>query len=195
MLIDLHCHTRVHSTCSNLDPVELIRLSREAGLDGVCLTEHDRQWSAEEVAALREEHGFLVLRGIEVTTELGHVLVFGLDAYRPNMAVAAGLRRAVDEVDGFMALAHPTRDQAFRLRDPSTARLFDATEAMNGSDGRLQQGGAGALALPRPGIGGSDAHARHEVGVCATRFDDPISDERALVAALRAGRYRAEAVR
>lgn len=196
MLIDLHCHTKVHSSCSNLEPAELVRLSREAGLDGVCLTEHDRLWDAAEIAALGAEHGFLVLRAIEVTTEMGHVLAYGLDAYAPEMASASALRRDIDAVGGFMALAHPARDQTLRLRDTASAALFDALEVMNGSDGRLQRFAeplAGGYA--RPGIAGSDCHASYEAGACATRFDDAIDSEAALVRALRAGRYRAEALR
>ncbi|HWO93834.1 MAG TPA: PHP domain-containing protein [Dehalococcoidia bacterium] len=192
MLIDLHCHTRVHSPCSNLDPAELIALAKQAGLDGVCLTEHDRTWDAADLAALAAEHAFLVLGGMEVTTEQGHVLVFGLDRYLPDMAIAGNLRRHVDRARGFMALAHPTRDEAHARRDPAVVRLFDAVEVMNGSDGRLRTASVG---WGLPGIAGSDAHARHEVGTCATRFDGAIRDERDLIQALRAGRFAPEALR
>ena len=41
------------------------------------------------------------------------------------------------------------------------------------------------------GFGGSDSHLVSFIGVCATEFDDDIDDEQDLVAALKAGAYRA----
>jgi predicted metal-dependent phosphoesterase TrpH len=38
--IDLHIHTNRYSGCSNIDAVKLLRKSKEAGLDGIALTEH-----------------------------------------------------------------------------------------------------------------------------------------------------------
>jgi hypothetical protein len=41
------------------------------------------------------------------------------------------------------------------------------------------------------GIGGSDAHIVSHIGRCGTRFEEPIGNEQALVAALRQGAYEA----
>lgn len=193
MLIDLHCHTQPLSACSSLSVAELIARARRHGLDGICLTEHDRLWPAAAVARLRAEHGFLVLRGMEVTTELGHVLVFGLDEPPPGMFLAATLRAAVTRVGGVMVLAHPARPGQPRPSASALSTLFDAVEAINGSDGHAQNGVAATLAgrCALPGTGGSDCHAPGEVGRAATRFHVPVRDEADLVAALRAGRYEA----
>ena len=48
MLIDLHNHTWPRSHDSVLDPSDLIERARAAGLDGICLTEHDSVWPAAE---------------------------------------------------------------------------------------------------------------------------------------------------
>ena len=79
MLIDLHCHTRVHSACSALTPDALVRAAMARGLDGVCITEHDAMWAAEDVTGWATRFNFVVLRGMEVTTEVGHVLAYGLE--------------------------------------------------------------------------------------------------------------------
>lgn len=193
VLIDLHCHTQPLSTCSSLSVAELIARARRCGLDGICLTEHDRLWPAAAIARLRAEHGFLVLRGMEVTTELGHALVFGLDEPPPGMFLAASLRAAVTRAGGVMVLAHPARAGQPRPTASALTHLFDAVEAINGSDGPAQNGAAAALArlCGHPGTGGSDCHAPHEVGRAATRFHMPVRDEADLVAALGAGRYEA----
>ncbi len=82
MLIDLHCHTQPLSACSSLTVEELIEAARRQGLDGVCLTEHDRLRPADETDRLAATHGLVVLRGMEVTTELGHALVYGRTRHR-----------------------------------------------------------------------------------------------------------------
>ena len=45
MEMDLHIHTNRYSGCSNLPPSGLLRKAREAGLDGIALTEHGIRWS------------------------------------------------------------------------------------------------------------------------------------------------------
>jgi len=53
MLIDLHTHTLPLSDDSELTPDELIEHAKSAGLDAICLTEHDAFWNDDDIAALR----------------------------------------------------------------------------------------------------------------------------------------------
>ena len=193
MLIDLHCHTQPLSACSSLSVAELVAGAKAAGLDGVCLTEHDRLRPASEIRRLSEMYAFTILQGMEVTTELGHVLVFGLGEPPPAMFLASRLREAVERAGAFMALAHPGRAGQPHVAGPTLTHLFDAVEAINGSDGPEQNRVAAALAalLPIPGIAGSDCHAPTEIGRAATRLPVPVRTEEELVAALRRGRHRA----
>ena len=62
-----------------MSPDQMMEAAKEAGLDGICITEHNKIWTAEEAAALSEKHGLLVLRGIEITTTGGDILVFGME--------------------------------------------------------------------------------------------------------------------
>jgi predicted metal-dependent phosphoesterase TrpH len=195
VLIDLHCHTKVLSPCSALTPEALVRAARTRGLDGVCITEHDALWAADEIARVAEEMEFLVLRGMEVTTDVGHVLVFGLERHRAEMATLSELHGIVRREGGLMYLAHPSRRYGSLPPDDLSA-VFDSVEVQNGTEGMLQNDNAAGLArgLRLPGIGGSDAHSVREVGVCATEFSAPVSDDASFVAALRAGAYRARRV-
>ncbi len=172
-----------------------MRAAVARGLDGVCITEHDAIWPADEIARVADEMSFLVLRGMEVTTEVGHVLVFGLDHHNPAMAVLDDLRHIVGADDGLMYLAHPSRRYG-TLPPDDLSSVFDSVEVQNGTEGMLQNDNAARLAsaLRLPGIGGSDAHSVREVGVCATEFSAPVHDEASFLAALRAGGYRARRV-
>ena len=194
MLIDLHCHTLPRSQCSGLQPEELVEMSRARGLDGVCLVEHDAFWPERELAALREKTGFLVLAGVEFTTDMGHVLAYGLSGGSSSFAIAASLFAAAQEEGALLFLAHPARDGHLRVTR-QTVEFFESVEAVNGSDTRLQNMAAAGLAkgFRLPGIGGSDAHSAAEIGRGATRFDASVTDTASLLAALRSGAYEAVA--
>ena len=195
MLIDLHCHTTPRSQCSALTPADYVELASSRGLDGVCFTEHDRFWPEDELQELRQKTDLIVLSGVELTTDIGHVLAFGLAAGAANFAHAGSLAQAAREQAAVLFLAHPARDGLLRV-DRTTVDIFESVEGVNGSDSRLQNLAASGLArgFRLPAIAGSDAHTAAEVARAATRFEDDIFDNGSLVAALRSGRYRAEYV-
>ena len=97
MILDLHIHTSWNSADSNLSPIELIYEAKRLGLDGVVVTEHDRGWDRFRARELAAEHDFLFLRGMEVSTDLGHILVCGLDEYVSGIQRAEKLRQVVDD--------------------------------------------------------------------------------------------------
>ncbi len=191
-LIDLHCHTVPLSTCSSLTASRLVDLARTRGLDGICLTEHDRILDDADLAALRQQTGFPIFRAVELTTDMGHVLAFGLQELRATFAIAANVFAAAEEWGALLYLAHPARDGLLKV-SADTVRFFESVEAMNGSDTRLQNLAATGLArgFRLPGIGGSDCHTSAEVGRAATRFTATIETDADLLAALRSGDYEA----
>ncbi len=208
MLIDLHCHTNFGSEDSFLSPTELIERAKAAGLEGVCLTEHDWFWSPEALARLSGEHGILVLPGVEITTEEGHLLVFGATRYIFGMHRATFVRRLIDDVGGAMVVAHPYRRQ-FREDEPldesgylpsvqracenSIFGLVDAVEILNGRARNGENGFSSQVRqrLSLRGCGGSDAHSLAEIGSCATYFARHITSLQELIVELREGRFQA----
>jgi predicted metal-dependent phosphoesterase TrpH len=197
MLIDLHCHTSNYSSCSSLSPKTLFEAARQAGLDAVCLTEHDRLWPPDGLAAIAAEYDLIVLRGMEVTTEVGHVLVYGLDAVPTGSFLAASLIAAVRDAGGFAALAHPARSGHTPIAAADAAALFDSVEVLNGSDGPDQNRSAQSLAhyTRLPGIAGSDCHSVAEVGTVATELPRAVANERELVEVLRMGQHTVRRLR
>ena len=79
MIVDLHNHTTEYSYCSDLYPDKLIRLYINAGIDAICITEHDHLWWEEKRAVMEERYKgrIKIFFGTEVTTDIGHVLLFG----------------------------------------------------------------------------------------------------------------------
>jgi hypothetical protein len=205
----MHVHTNVGSYDSNLSPLELIHQGKGAGLDGVVVTEHDRGWDRDLARQLTREHNFLILCGMEVSTDLGHILVYGLEEYVSGILYANTLRQVVDKIDAVMFAAHPYR-QAFvntngrwdapkptltvqEAADRSLVQVVDGLEVYNGATGDRENAMAVAVGehVGLHGIGGSDAHSEHGLGCCATVFERPIRNERELIDELRAGRFRA----
>lgn len=202
MLIDLHTHTHPLSLCSGLSPLELVARSRAGGLDGVCLTEHDTLWSAEDLARVADATGFLLLRGVEVSTAQGHVLVYGLSAWSDIYGIEWSVRRLremADDQGAFIVKPHPLRDGDFTVRPDGfllpggeeRLAFFDALEILNGGESDRANALATAIAQTYglKGVAGGDVHMAAEVGRCATRFAREIRSESDLVTELRAGRF------
>jgi len=208
MILDLHIHTSWHSADSNLSPIDLIREAKRLGLNGVVVTEHDRGWDRFRARDLAAEHDFLFLRGMEVSTDLGHILVCGLDEYVSGIQRAEKLRQIVDDVGGVMIAAHPFRrafTPDFRHGKESTPGtlaeavrrpifdLLDGVEVCNG--GSIDRENKCAMQvcdyLGLAPTGGSDAHSELGIGCYATQFDDPIRTEADVIAALQQRRCRA----
>lgn len=191
-LIDLHAHTRHKSMDSGLGPDTLARRIVALGLSAICITEHNNIWTRTEAVELSERFEVPVLRGMEISTDAGHVLVFGVEGYTLEMWRIEQLRRITESEGGVMVLAHPNRNAGFGRPWSDAPDLFEAFEGANGDD--HNRSSAYVLDLARslglPTTGGSDAHSGPAVGRCATLFDQVIETEAQLIVALRAGAYR-----
>ncbi|MEO8538096.1 MAG: CehA/McbA family metallohydrolase [bacterium] len=192
MLIDLHCHTRPLSSCSALTLEQLVAGAVLRGLDAICLTEHDRAWPEDLLAEARANSPIPVFSAVELSTDMGHVLAFGLAGPGSFSAIAREVWLAAERDGGVLFLAHPARDGLLRVSH-ETVEYFASVEAANGSDSKLQNLAAAGLArgFRLPGIGGSDAHAPPEIGRAATKFIDRCESDDDLTTALKLGRYEA----
>lgn len=199
MWIDTHCHTK-YSYDNWLEPVDLIRRARDIGLAGVVVTEHHSYDASAPVERIGREEGILVLRGVEISTDQGHLLAYGVaddgwniwgrDTYLPMPAVI----ERVLELGGICVPAHAYRqvgvasllDGIFELRN------IAAVETHNGNnqreDNQLAIDASARLQLPT--LGGSDCHKVNAVGRCATEFLASVTDMASFIAAVKAGACR-----
>jgi hypothetical protein len=199
--VDLHTHTRFGSNCSYMEPGQLVQRAKEVGLDAVCITEHNAPWEEDAIRALSEESGFRVLGGMEVSTELGDVLVFGVRSRLLAGRRIEELRGLVQEQGGLMIAAHPFRGYSWPgavmdVEEAAALPVFDwvdAVEVFNGTSPwpEVEFGCAVLERLRLPGVGGSDAHSPLSVGRCYTRFERGVASVEELVAELRVGRFQA----
>ena len=213
MKIDLHLHTIYGSSCAYMEPEQLIAYAKDIDLDGICITEHDMVWSQDRIADLNKKNDLLIIGGVEVSTDLGEVLVFGFHESVLKISSAVDLREKVDQAGGVMIPAHPFRLEpdliqahgAAKRKDPDTPtgqflsairrpifQLADAIEVYNGRSGRAEIAFATSVAghLQLKGTGGSDAHAVLGVGACYTLFDNTVSNEAEFIGHIKEGLFR-----
>ncbi len=192
--IDLHCHSR-YSNDNFLDPETVIRQAVRQGLDGVCFTEHHSYEASRAVVELVAPDGFVVLRGIEVATNSGHLLVYGLrdDSWniwsRNNYLDLEEVIKKVHDLGGICVPAHP-----YRGWDSIGSRIYaveglDAVETHNGINTPEANSRAAEAAVYQglPSIGGSDCHLPEQVGRAYTVFDKPVGSMEALIREIRLG--------
>src|SRR5262245_57397015 len=116
--MDMHVHTMGASSDSMLKPDDLSEIAGTTGLTGFNIAEHDQVWERYRRDAYREEHQDNSTNlGMEVSTDMGHILAIGLEGYISGIRRLAQLREEIDKVGGFLIVAHPFR----HVFDPVTA--------------------------------------------------------------------------
>ena len=213
-LFDLHIHTTKGSSDSSLTPEDLVLEADRLGLRGLCITEHSGPWDRHEFQKFAALHSVVLVRAMEVETDFGHMLAFGLDRYQAGFNKAAELRKAATAAGGFVITAHPfrgvlssngRRDRALIYQSvpdelPKTPedalghpvfKLADAVEVANGGTADRENEFAMNVAskLGLPVTGGSDAHSVHGLGKFVTEFHDEVSSEREFLKALHSKQY------
>ena len=204
MVLDLHTHSiksddgraKVENYC------QWIR-SRNLAIDGFVLTEHRQFDFDSDYSALADKYGLCILKGAEVETEYGHVLVFGVtpdlvscfDFASTHLALADVIK-ACGEHGAIAAPCHPGRPRVGMSAHIGTYGIpagVRIVETLNGGSRDNEDEVAMKMAGDQGylGIGGSDSHIVSHVGRCATRFPHDVRTEAELVAALAKGEFEA----
>ncbi len=205
MRIDLHIHTYPRSSCSHIEPKELLRQAYRMGLDGLCLTEHQALWSLQEVEGMVQEGGMQIFRGNEITTNQGDILVLGYEEDVKGVVMIQELRKQVKASEGLMIAAHPFRgfllfgisQLQVNIEEACQRTIFqyvDGVEIFNSkvTDPENDMARQVAERLGLLAVAGSDAHRIDEVGRGVTILEHPVRNERELIEALRTRRFTTE---
>lgn len=208
--MDMHVHTTRGASDSNLAPDALVVEARRIGLGGVNISEHDRRWEANTLREFREANADLFINnGMEVSTDLGHMIVVGLDQYYSGIRNLRTLRQIADDKGAYVICAHPFRyffdpvhfrrqgREPFNLTPEEAAEqmpvfgLVDDIEVLNGACTARENDFAYAVAqiLGKKGMGGSDAHSTSGIGVAATQFPEELSDEAHMLRLIKEGAH------
>lgn len=191
--LDLHIHSAESPDgCMSLE--EIVSRCRAAGLQGAAVCDHDRGWTA-----LPDTGDFLLIPGIEVSTEYGHLL--GLFVTEP--IEKENFRQAIESIHeqgGLAVLAHPFQHGCRSETLASIVSMLDGVEVWNSRADRKNRGAnAQALAFAEQNdlrvFGGSDAHVPEEIGNAAVTVEAASADLAAVKEALLAGKVSIDGCR
>ena len=204
--LDLHCHSVASddSRATVAQYLKWINVLRKRGftIDGIVLTEH-RQFDFDaDYSQLAAEYGVIVLKGAELDTCFGHMLVYN---------ITPGLARDIDFADvkmdgrelikaarhhgGFVVPAHPGRFGIGLVEYMAHGATFpdvSVVERVNAGSKPEENELADELCRQAGYLGtaGSDAHLASHIGRAVTEFRAGIRTEPELVAALISGDFR-----
>ena len=195
MILEMHCHTAEHSSCSNVSAADLVQHNFDLGLHGTVLTDHHYLWTQEEIGRsrpnLKVSDYYLILSGQEVATpELGDVLVYGADVSIEKGTSLESIRKNFP--NAAIIWAHPYRHENIPPCDKLFYPLINGIEifSSNHTVAESSRGLRDWHNLRFTAIAGTDSHALSYAGLYPTIFDHPVSTVTELAGEIRAGRCR-----
>ena len=164
IVLDPHVHTN-SSPDSTITLNQLREGMLAAGMNAIAVTDHDTMEGYRRLMSNTAFRDFIIIPGVEVSTSLGDLIVLGLEnppINRDPEVVIEQTRRQ----GGITVAPHPFNGARSSLGEKCGMLKIDVIETVNGkckSDCNRQAKEFAAF-LGLPGIGGSDAHERRQIG-------------------------------
>jgi predicted metal-dependent phosphoesterase TrpH len=196
--IDPHVHS-FFSGDGVSSPEAILRAAKKAGLDGFALTDHNTSDGCRylrDAGLIREDgvavDGFLIIPGIEISTQEGHLLCLG--GWLPNGLKGIPAKEAIAMVhaqNGVAIPAHPYDRMRAGIREAHLEALeMDALEVFNAATSLQRHNISARDYATRRGLpmtAGSDAHHHGSVGRSHTIFSAPTLSVRSILDSLACG--------
>jgi predicted metal-dependent phosphoesterase TrpH len=214
-LFEIHCHTGEVSVCAWVDAISIVRMHKEAGFEGICITDHYHEEFFKKHSGLKDKEivdiylsgyrlarkegsriGIKVMLGMEIRFEDNDndYLVYGITEdmlFENPYMFRMGLEDFSDmaRVNGLLLIqAHPFRDNMTRVNP----RFIDGIETVNGNirhNSRNHLSESYAIVNNLRKMGGSDFHRECDLNMVAMHFFDEINSEADLVKSIKDGNY------
>lgn len=193
MFIDTHMHEMTYSKDSFLKLDEMVRIAREKGLGGICITDHDSMGLKEYATEYSRTENFPIFVGIEFFSLQGDIVAFGIRDYPRERIPAQEFIDLVKQQGGVCFAAHPFRNNNRGLEEClCDVRGLDGLEVLNGSTSlaACRKAAEYARRLELFTLGSSDCHVPGKVGLCATYFPGEIHSMEEFLEVFREGKMR-----
>lgn len=183
MIIDMHMHVQGRSGCSIM-PFDDIFNHISPMIDAICITDHEIVDPIKGV----EHYEPKVFFGVEILTDKGDILVYGIEKLPKRPFKANLVIDFVHDNNGVVVCAHPFSRRHYAFGDEVHDFNFDAIE-VNGAihKNENQEAKMAAKRMILPLIGGSDSHSVNQLNTIATIFEGPISSIKDIVSAIKQG--------
>lgn len=167
---DLHVHT-TYSKDSMITPKDLVYYAKKRGLDAVAVTDHNQLEGAYKIA---KETDFLIIPGMEVSSNDGHIVALNVNELIPRGYSAVETVERIHRAGGVAVACHPYVLFKGCLKEKVCAS-FDAIEVINARavpfkrSVKKAQETAERLKLAR--VAGTDAHYGPQIGYGYTAIE------------------------
>lgn len=183
---DLHVHT-TYSQDSLITPKDLIYYAKKRGLNAVAVTDHNELEGAYKIA---KETDFLIIPGMEVSSNDGHIVALNVSEIIPRGLSAVETVERIHRAGGVAIACHPYVLFKGCLREKVCA-TFDAIEVINArafpfkNSVKKAEEAAERLKLSR--VGGTDAHYGPQIGYGYTVIEAEEANVEAIAKAIVEG--------
>ncbi len=191
--VELHAHSDL--SYDGRDPIELLLEQAAAvGLDALAVTDHDEIDESLRMAELAPEYGLVGITGMEVTSEAGHVLGFGLTERVPaGLSFGETLDRIRDQ-GGVAVVPHPFQRARHGVAPHISQEALASADAIEVYNSRLFTGRSNRRAerfaerRDLPQTAGSDAHIAEMVGQAVTQVATDVRTPKGILDAVTEGK-------
>ncbi len=188
--LDLHVHTNHSDSTSSVK--KILETARERGLDGIAVTDHSTLNACNEASILALD--LLIIPGVEVETDKGHMLILGVSNPPPQGTSIDKIVEYAKQEEGVIVIPHPSlpfisvkKEVIERIR-PDAIETYNAKTPVSRYFMKKNIKLAKRLGIPQ--TGGSDAHSHNSVGDMYTVVDAESKTVNAVLDAIRKGRIR-----
>jgi len=173
MKADMHMHSTA-SPDAHVDPVKILRMMKAKGFGAVAILDHNTMKGTTAASGSAKEIGILLIRGMEVSSEAGHIGALSIQEEIPKGLSAGETVDRIHSQGGLAVALHPYRMNTGIGEKNVKSCKFDAVEVVNGftSDRRNSRALELANSLGLPCTAGSDAHFETEMGMAFVEIDD-----------------------
>ncbi len=194
MRIDMHTHSH-YSKDGVMPPKELIKRARMVGLDGMAITDHNSRGGGivgSDIA--RDMEDFIVIPGIELSTDMGHLIVLDPKTDFPKPLTLLKALEIIKEEGLVSILPHPNRGLNGIKPIEEEPLEVEGIETCNARSSKSQNRRASHFAdlWKKARIGGSDAHLAAEVGYGVTIIEGDLEEPDEILEAIRGIKTEAE---
>lgn len=185
MRADLHIHSE-YSGGSTQTIDTIIERATSEGFGAIAIVDHNTLEGSFEAV---EKADIVVLRGIEITSNEGHILAYNMTELIPRDLGVGETIDLIHDADGVAVAAHPYRFWSGLNEREIRDHHFDALEVINGRSSVSTNHKTVRLAndLRISHTGGSDAHSPASIGRAATVFPDGCQTTEEMVDAILRG--------
>jgi len=173
---DFHIHSK-YSFDSIISPEKIVKVSKNKGLKGIAIVDHNSIQGGLE-ARKYETEDFFVILGSEIKTDVGDIIGIFINEDITSQDVFSVIDE-VHEQNGIAILPHPFRGIKNGRFSDELLKKIDVIEGYNSRISSKKNLRAQEFAKRNnlPVIGGSDAHFYGEIGAARTIMENVFSED------------------